>query len=103
MPDGRTRATNDFHWAEQGAEYELKRTRANYLAIHGRIVRAASKAAKTEVVKDRFVIDIGDETLTDQLRDELAGFNRDRRKYRLADLWVMYRGRLERISLRDEE
>ena len=94
--------TNDFRWLNRAeAEFELKTITGTvtYAKVHGRIVDAASRAAKHAFVKDRFVIDIGDVVLTDALIRELADFNVGRRKYRIRELWVMARGRLVQIPL----
>lgn len=98
---GKFLPTNDFAWLnhEGRPEFELKTTAARFNAIKGRIVDAASRAAKHQVVKDRFVIDIQDAELNDELRGQLARFNEGRRKYRLRELWVMARGQLHRINL----
>jgi len=93
-----------FHqvWLNRGSlEFELKSIIAaepDYLTIHGRIVDAASRAARHSVVKDRFMIDIGDNDLGD-LVESLSEFNVGRRKYRLSELWVMSRGRVYQIPL----
>lgn len=100
IPNVRFKPTNDFKWlGKGGSEFELKSTKARYATIHGRILDAASRAAKHNVVKDKFVIDLGNEPLTDELRAELATYNVDRRKYRLAALWVMSQGKLHQIDL----
>lgn len=92
--------THDFVWlSNESREVELKSTRARYETIHGRIVDAASRAAKQGVAKTDFMVDIGDQPLTDELREQLAGFNVGRRKYRLTGLWVMSEGRITRIGL----
>ena len=76
---------------------------ADYDKIHGKTVDASSRAANNQhqpVVKDRFIIDIRDAPLTDDLRHDLEGFNDGRYKYRLQELWVMSQGMLYRIDLR---
>lgn len=99
--DPKRRPTNDFYWVEQQQEFEIKATGATYKQIHGRIVSAASQAfTRHQMTKNRFIIDLSDQELTDALRDELAGFNIGRRKYRLASLWVMTRGQLVEIALK---
>lgn len=93
------RATSDFLW--NGDAFELKSTKARYETIHGRIVSAASRAMKNHgVVKEHFLIDLGDAQLNDELHRALAGFNDGRRLYRLVSLWVMAGGELEEILLR---
>lgn len=96
------KSTNDFVWVSHGRrEVGLKSPKARYETIHGQIVKAASRAAKHRVIKENFVIDIGDEPMTDDLRAKLSEFNVGRRKYRLRDLWVMAQGQLHRIELRE--
>jgi hypothetical protein len=100
IPTGGWVSTNDFIWLNHGGkEFEQKTTRANYAVIHGRMVDAASRAAKHNVVKERFMIDLRDELLTEDLAHSLEGFNVGRRKYRLTELWVMSAGRLYEINL----
>lgn len=95
------RPTNDFLWTNNNnVPTELKSTRARFETIHGQIVKAASRAAKQSVTKDNFMIDIGDEPLTDELREKLAAYNVGRRKYRAAGIWVMAQGQLHEIDLR---
>ncbi len=92
--------TNDFRWTNNnGVPTELKSTKARFETIHGQIVAAASRAAKQSVTKDHFMIDIGDEPLTDELRERLAGFNVGRSKYRAAGIWVMAQDQLHQIEL----
>jgi hypothetical protein len=99
IPNVRSTATSDFIW--NGDAFELKSTKARFETIHGAIVKSSSRAMKNHgVVKNRFMIDLGDVELTDDLREALAEFNVGRRRYRLASLWVMSRGRLEEIALR---
>ncbi|GAA4756129.1 hypothetical protein [Gordonia alkaliphila] len=98
--DPKRRPTNDFVWTSNGdVEIELKSTKARYETIHGTIVKASSRAAKHDVVKDRFIIDLVDQPLTDDLRSQLEGFNVGRKKYRLRGLWVMTQGQLHEINL----
>ncbi|WP_166905926.1 hypothetical protein [Mycobacterium sp. DL440] len=92
--------TNDFIWRSNGnVEVEQKTVVPRPQSIHGRIVDAASRAAKHGVVKDRFVIDIEDSPLTDEIRVALEQFNVGREKYRLQGLWVMAQGQLNAIDL----
>ena len=98
--DSDRKPSNDFLWtSNNGIPTELKSTKARFETIHGQIVSAASRAAKQSVTKNNFMIDIGDETLTAELREKLAAFNVDRRKYRVAGIWVMAQGQLHRIEL----
>lgn len=45
------------------------------------------------------MIDIGEAALTDELRTQLAAFNVGRRKYRIANLWIMANGHIHAIEL----
>lgn len=101
--DRRTfKPTNDFRWTNNGdIEVELKRTKPRYATIHGRIVDAVSRAAKHAFEKPNFMIDIGDEPLSDTLRAELAEFNVGRRKHRIVRLWVMSGSDIHAIELRE--
>ncbi|TWS25359.1 hypothetical protein FK268_09210 [Tsukamurella sputi] len=98
--DKNRRSTNDFVWTSNGGiPTELKSTKARYESIHGTIVKAASRAARHGVVKDNFVIDLGDQELTRELRSDMERFNVGRQKYRLSGLWVMSRGEITQIAL----
>lgn len=92
-------STNDFTW--RGRPFELKSTQPKASSIRGRILDAASRAMRNHgVVKENFVIDLGDAVLSDAAKQELAGYNVGRQKYRIAELWVMSGGVLEQIPLR---
>lgn len=102
IANARFTSTNDFIWRSNGnVEVEQKTVVPRPESIHGRIVDAASRAAKHGVVKDRFVIDIEDSPLTDEIREALEQFNVGREKYRLQGLWVMAQGRLNVIDLQE--
>lgn len=83
---------------------EAKTCKPRYQSIHSRIVKAASSAANhaEPVVKDAFLIDIGNAQLSESLLRELEGFNVGRRKYRLRHLLVLSEdgARLTAVSLR---
>ena len=49
------------------------------------------------VTKSRFIIDLGDQPLTAELREELTHYNLDRSLYKIKALWVMTQGELEQI------
>lgn len=94
--------TNDFIWSSNGRMVvELKSTKARFTTIDGRIQDAVMKASRQAVVKQNFVIDLADQTLTDRLRDQLAGYNIGRRKYLIRRMYVMSEGRIEEIILRN--
>ena len=98
--DPQRRSTHAFVWLRLGLRVEHDRTSARYLTIHDRIVSSASKAAKHGVIKENWMIDFGDEEITDDLRLDLRGFNECREKYRAKNLWVMAKGRIEKIHLK---
>lgn len=103
IPQAKSSPTNDFVWVSRGGiEVELKSVVANAKSIHRRIDDAVIRAAKhwEPMAKSRFIIDIGDAALTEQLREDLAGHNVGRRNYRITQLWVMSQGRIEEIALR---
>ena len=85
--------TNDFIWHRPDGDViaELKSTKARWKTIRGRVEDAVIRALNHEksTIKDRFIIDIGNEPLPDALRDELASYNVGRLRYRIAQLWVL--------------
>lgn len=93
-------STNDFIWMSLDAEkWELKSPAAKYRTIRDRIKDAMRNAAAHGVVKDRFLIDIGDVPLSSSLRNQLAHFNLRREGDQLAALQVLSRSGLEQIQL----
>jgi hypothetical protein len=103
IPQDRRTSTSDFVWESRGGlAVEMKSTAPTWGAIHGRIVDAASRAWRNHrVVKDNFLIDIGDHDLPTTDHDRLAGFNLEpHSRYKLRHLWVMSRGRIDEIPLR---
>lgn len=110
IADDRTTSTADFDWLNRNvAGVEMKTTKARISTIRGRILDAASRAMLNHgVKKDTFLIDIGHEHLTDQLRRELETYNFDqhgnrRQNYRLSRLFVMSENgaELDEIDLRN--
>jgi hypothetical protein len=92
--------TNDFVWLDNDLLVcELKATQPRFVSIRGRIASAVSKAEKQGVTKENFVIDLGDQPLTVELRGELARYNAGRRNQHISRMWVMAQGRLEQIAL----
>ena len=89
-PDA-SRPTNDFIWLNRGGvETEMKSPQAKYTTIRGRIHLAVKRARLNHgVVKDSFLIDIGDEVLSVGLARELQRYNIDRSRYPITHLWVM--------------
>mgnify|MGYP001161977418 CR=1 FL=1 len=96
------KSTHDFMWLNHGPyEIELKSTKAKYSTIRGQIMGAVKRAkGNHNVTKSRFIIDLGDQPLTAELREELTHYNLDRSLYKIKALWVMTQGELEQINLR---
>jgi hypothetical protein len=96
------KSTHDFMWLNHGPyEIELKSTKAKYSTIRGQIMGAVKRAkVNHNVTKSRFIIDLGDQPLTAELREELTHYNLDRSLYKIKALWVMTQGELEQINLR---
>lgn len=94
-------STHDFFWSTRNSiPVELKSTKARAATIRGRILDAASRALLNHgVVKENFVIDLGDQPITDALLEDLAAYNVGRRKYQIKRLWLMSGGRLQEIEL----
>lgn len=92
--------TNDFVWLSNGSIIvELKSTKPRYETIRGRIKDSVRAAARHGVIKDSFLIDLGDEPLGDALHTQLRHYNLDRSRYRIRNLWVMSRGQIHEITL----
>lgn len=92
-------ATNDFLWIEEGEECELKSmTKAEYGKIADRITKAVRSANENHgVVKDCFIIDIGDVRLSDKLARQLEGYNS--REWKIRRLFVLSGDGLSEIDL----
>lgn len=93
----------DFRWLNNGGiDVELKSTLANYDTTRRAITKDAKKAANhaARLVKTRYLVDFEDQAVSADLLRELAGYNVDRRLYRLDQLWVMIRGSIREITLR---
>lgn len=85
--------TNDFRWdrGDRAVLVEAKSPKAKYSTIRARIYEAVKRARDHQppVIKDVFLIDIGLERLTPDLRDQLQQYNRDRSRFQIAELWLM--------------
>jgi len=84
---------NDMHWNRFQVEFENKSAKAKYETIRQRIcsaVKSAKEHPNAPLDKDHFLVDIDEEGLTPQLRDELAGYNLDRSKYQIRRLFIMH-------------
>ena len=85
-------STNDFRWERFGnSAFEVKTTKAKYSTIRGRIYSSVKAARENHaVIKDRFLVDLGAEPLTEELRQELSQYNVDRSRFSIAQLVVMH-------------
>ena len=82
--------TNDFVWLTQDDELcELKSPKAKRSTIIGAIRDAVRDAAKQDVTKDCFVIDLGKRRLGPTLERQLRGYNEARETYHIRRLWVV--------------
>lgn len=83
--------TNDFVWLTQDDELcELKSPKkAKRSTIIGAIRDAVRDAAKQDVTKDCFVIDLGKRRLRPDLERHLRGYNEARETYHIRRLWVV--------------
>ena len=96
--------TNDFVWVERGLEIEVKKpSKALYGPASSLIADAVAKASAHGFVKDRFIVDLGDKSLTDKLRGQLARYNLRRIDKPIRALWVMAKGVLHAIELLDSQ
>lgn len=93
--------TNDFVWLSNGAiSVELKSTGAKYQSIRNRIHDTVRRAHVRGVVKENFIIDLGDARLTPKLRRQLGEFNARTTSTVIRRLFVMSADGLEEIRLR---
>ncbi|MFC6353925.1 hypothetical protein ACFP6B_08505 [Rothia nasimurium] len=84
---------NDFHWVEKGYQpTELKSSKNQYGTIANRIRKAVGGAKKHEfkVVKENFVIDLGEYHLTPKLYNQLRNYNKNNPENTIRSLWVMH-------------
>lgn len=82
--------TNDFIWLTLDDELcELKSPKAKRSTIIGAIRDAVRDAAKQDVTKDCFVIDLGKRRLGPTLERQLRGYNEARETYHIRRLWVV--------------
>lgn len=92
--------TNDFNWIEQGESFELKSlTKANFSRIADRITKSVRSAKQNHgVVKDCFVIDLGNSSRSDKLVRQLENYNR--RDYKIRRLFILDGEGLMEIDLK---
>lgn len=98
--DPRRISSNDFIWlTEDGVSAETKSTSAKYETIKKRIQGAVKAAAKHDIVKDVFLIDIGKRRLSEKLRKQVAAYNDRVQSGKIKQLYVLseYGEKLERI------
>ncbi len=94
--------THDFEWLNQdGLLVEVKSTKDRAKTINARITDAVKKAHARGVVKENFIIDLGDHAPRGALLKQLSEFNNDRvAERRISRLWVFARGELIEIPLK---
>lgn len=102
--EGRGRLpSNDFIWLTNGnLMSELKSTTTKYSTISRHIRSAVISASEQGVVKENFVIDLGERHLGRKLRSQLERYNELRSTGTISRLWVIHGdGKvLEEIGLR---
>ncbi|GAA1642609.1 hypothetical protein GCM10009700_31780 [Brevibacterium sanguinis] len=92
--------TSDFEWLNAGGmKVELKSTQPKYQSVKNHILRSVSKAQAAGVVKENFIIDLGDRRLSEKLLKQLALYNLRTPSARISRLWVMSRGELVEVDL----
>ncbi len=98
--------TNDFRWLSRDSiEIEVKRPeQPTYPASRQLIQRAVARARKNHAfVKDRFMLDFGDQELSDLVRKQLGEFNWRNPQNQIRELWVWSRGTLIAIPLQTKK
>lgn len=95
-----SRPTSDFNWLNLHVDdVEMKASR-NPLREIETAARKAVNHPWASTTKERFLIDLGEHPLTDELRATFGQYNAGRRKYRISRLWVMHTdGLIEEIPL----
>lgn len=84
---------NDMHWERIGLPVENKSAKAKYTTIRQRVyeaVRSARAHPSAPLAKEIFLVDIGLEPLSQELKAELAQYNNDRSRFRIKRLFVMH-------------
>lgn len=106
IPKKPSSPTPDFHWINrQLNDVELKSPLAKHSTIRSAIEKDARKAAQhawAPLIKRFYVIDIGTEDLTIDLRAALEGYNAGRQRHQISRLWVMSHSQLSEIDLGHE-
>lgn len=76
IPGKGRKPTSDFIWLDNGNEItEQKSTSSTYKKIKGRIQGNVEAATKQGIVKDVYIIDIGQAKLRDKVRRQLSEYN----------------------------
>ncbi|MEL4506397.1 hypothetical protein AAEX63_16060 [Luteococcus sp. H138] len=76
IPRTHAKSSHDFVWLNRGGvNVEMKATKARYETIRGRVFSARKSAWENHrVLKDVFLIDLGDAPLTTELRHRLVTY-----------------------------
>ena len=95
--------TNDFLWVDKGLEIEVKKPlKAAYGSVKNLIHSAVTRARDNHgFTKDHFIIDLGDKSLSEKLRNQLEQYNARNPSSRIRALWVVSKGALIEIALHD--
>ena len=95
--------TNDFLWLDQQREIEVKKPLKAAYGSASQLIRDAVVRARENhgFVKDSFIIDLGNKSLPEKLRNQLAQFNVRNPGNTIRALWVMSQGELIEIELLD--
>lgn len=92
--------TNDVRWiSRDGILADLKATGPKYATISQLMRKAVEGGRAQGVVKENFVVDIGQATVTAKLRTQLGKYNVRNPDNTIAGLWVVTRGELVQIEL----
>lgn len=97
--------TNDFYWLEMGSiPTELKSfepdSKVDYGSIVDKITPAVSRAIKQNVIKENFIIDIGERRLRDGVLKKLENFNKVRTTNLLKRLFILSNAKLQEVNLK---
>jgi len=92
--------TNDFIWLNlDEIVCELKASKERYATVRNAISVAVSNAQKQNVVKDNFIIDFGNRSVSEKLKRQLALYNYRNPRLPISRLWIWSSGNLEEIAL----
>jgi hypothetical protein len=92
--------TNDFIWNDE--EWELKNTSPDYYGIRGRIMKTVYKALKSNFTKDRFIIDIGENRITNELLKEVANYNLNTPDYSVKEIKIFGNGEMKDVEIKNK-